>query len=172
MNRLSTSDICELAVRKERGERSDQIYEYINLSNAADAFCYEHFQRIRDLHKNSNNRGFSMTLPREIKWFNYDQIQSSTDGKEYEIVKGTEHRTITMRSFIMSGRIMITIANEKGDSVTMLGTEDDHRAIGNAGLHGINSMAAEAMELLDICKKRGITMINAMTPNDNVQIAI
>lgn len=170
-DKLTTSAMLDLVVRKERGERSPETREVTNLMNAAEAFCNKHFELIRNMHKESDSRGFSGTLPRHIKHRNYDQIKSSVSGIPYSIVEGTEGQTITTRSYVMAGRIMFTMTTETGDHVTVLAVEDPNDSKHVGGLHTIDMNIEDALELLDVCTERGRSMIKNMAPSDAVAIS-
>lgn len=110
----------------EAGEpRTLNMIMLANLSNACDVFSYKAFTDIRKLCQETKQRGLKATVNK-----------------------------ITVLTYVMAGRIMITLSDEyTQDSVTLLGSEDgdpDDHQYGMAGLHGIDGNYDKALDMLEI----------------------
>lgn len=136
-----------------------------NLRNACEIFSQRAFNDIRTLHENEKKeRGISAI---------YNKYKLDSDGKETEEVIFS----LKIMTYCMAGRIMITIKNDKDESVTLCGGEDRKDSI--AGFHGIDGNPNVALDMLEeltecwyvLYDKRGKNNTNKFTTDKQIKIA-
>lgn len=168
---MTTSEMIDLSVKRQMAFHNGDTFTpemrvLTNLSNACDDFSRTCFHDIRKIHKaEKKERGLSAT---------YVKYKKDKEGNKTEEIA----YTIKVLTFVVAGRILVTLKNEKDESVTICGGEDDQDAIG--GLHGIDCDNPDtALDMLTIMSynwyslydKRGANDTNLFEVDKQVKIA-
>lgn len=110
--------------------RSSEMRTFSNLRNACALFSQRSFKDIRTLHKQEKKeRGISAVF-------------------EKKDADGNILFTIKILTLCIAGRIMVTVKNEKKQSITLVGGEDKADSI--AGFHAIDCEPDDALDMLEI----------------------
>lgn len=154
----ATGELLEILMHNTRAIesnsiRTQQMQELTNLRNACDVFSEKSFRDIRKICASSSSRGLQAKL-----------------------------NDITIMLYTMAGRIMITIKHDSGDTVTLVGGEEDSpRSNQMAGLQSVFGDTDKALDMLEVLThywykfydetKDGYTKTIVFTENENVKIA-
>lgn len=167
---MVTSEMMEISMQnyyalRNGTPRTSEMRTYSNLRNACAIFSHRAFQDIRSLHKEERKeRGISAV---------YNKYKNDADGKPTDEILFF----IKIMTYCIAGRIMVTIKNEKEDSITLVGGEDDVDSI--AGFHAIDCDPDVALDMLEILEdewytlydKRGANNINKFKIDKQIKIA-
>lgn len=127
MEVTATSELIDILMHNSRtvesnGIRTAEMRELTNLRNACEVFSEKSFRDIRKICEKSKTRGLK-----------------------------AKYNDVTIMLYSMAGRIMVTLTNAAGDSVTLLGGEEDSpRSNQMAGLHTMFGDTDKALDMLEI----------------------
>jgi hypothetical protein len=140
---MTTKEMLNICIEDERAlnqgkERTSEMRILQNLRNACDVFSHKTWSHIRNLYQSSQERGFIAILnPNGL-------AKTYVMGEEIEVKK----ETLKIMTYYIASRITITVKNENGDYITLMGADDDSSK-SRAGLHAIGCDVDVALDMLE-----------------------
>ena len=156
---MVTNEMMEISMQnyyalRNGTTRTPEMRTYSNLRNACAIFSQRAFQDIRTLHKEEKKeRGISAVFEKTSEE-NPDKILF----------------TVKVMTYCIAGRIMVTIKNEKEDSITLVGGEDDVDSI--AGFHAIDCDPDIALDMLEILEENWFSLYDNRRVNNTTKFKV